>query len=132
MFLEKTSTDSVNYDKNGKIARKPTNIFKKKAKNNKELDPPSPQYEKGKVYDKNGNVIEYNSIDSYGNLGYVVKYKYNNLNYEIESISYNSNGNLIEKWDSKYELDKYQNWTKRMIYVNENFKYIIERKIKYY
>ena len=83
-------------------------------------------------YDEKGNEIEWNSYNSDGSLDYKYTYKYDEKGNEIESNRYKSDGSLNYKFTYKYEFDKQDNWIKKIIFLNEIPKYILEREYEYY
>ena len=61
-----------------------------------------------------GNIEVWEDYDSYGDLDYVRKYKYNDNNLLVEKASYFRDGELFELY--KREYDKNNNWIKQVTY----------------
>ena len=83
-------------------------------------------------YDEKGNKIEYNSYNSDGSLLSKYTYKYDEKGNEIEYNSYNSDGSIDEEETYKYELDKLDNWIKKVSFKNDKPLEVIEWLIEYY
>lgn len=84
-------------------------------------------------YDAKGNVTEYNFYNEDGELDYMSTFNYDEIGDLIEESTYGAEGCYLEgNRIFKYEYDKYGNWIKMTILVNNVLKTIGERVIEYY
>lgn len=153
-LIEKTS---INFD--GSFAEKLTFIYNELG-NNIEENIYNNSNQRTKLtyqYDSIGNKIEKKYFNINGGLMSLTKYKYNENGFMVEenkehfpeidilskkiTYKYDMHGNKIEengdgslggKWTFKYEYDRHHNWTKQILFKEEEPRYIIERKILYY
>jgi hypothetical protein len=58
--------------------------------------------------------------------------KYDDKGNRIEMINFNPDGSVYQTRKMVHEFDKYNNWTKETIYVDNEPSTIIERNIDYY
>jgi|GEM_PF-189584 len=125
----------VDYDSDGNVCRK--DIYKYDDRGHKK---------EKKCYDSDGKVF-FNSFykcDDYGNiiedvfylfgeLNYIITYKYDKNANIIEETRYNADGSLKEKSTYIYKFDNKENWVKKIIIFNNGIPAIvIEREIEYF
>ena len=85
------------------------------------------------TYDKNENLIKESQNSSDGSIYMKILKEYDENGRIILTMSYNSENELFSKKIYKYlKSDNYNNWTKNIIYENNEPKTIIEREIEYY
>lgn len=92
--------------------------------------------------DSNGKIVEENQYFSEKNIDrdtfdseiLVNKliYKYDDKGNESAVYIYDDSNLNTSKWISKYEYDDNNNWVKKIIYINDELTYMIERKYEYY
>lgn len=82
-------------------------------------------------FDDLDNLVESKTIEPYGVLENIVKYKNDQYGNLIEEISYSPKTNRTGSITYKYAFDKYNNWIRRTSGTNGEY-YIVERKIIYF
>lgn len=83
-------------------------------------------------YDGEGNEIHFSSYDSNNNLIKQETSVYDDKNFIIKLNTFTSKNTLKEECVFEYEYDEVGNWIKRIDFINNKKKHIIEREITYY
>lgn len=83
-------------------------------------------------YDDNKNIIEANFYDFNGELERKKTYIYNDRGDVVEENNHLPDGSPAGKRTYTYEYDSLDNWTRKIIILNERPAYIIQREIEYY
>lgn len=83
-------------------------------------------------YDEHGNKIQEHMYNPEDRL--IVRWlsKYDANHVLVEENYYYSDGSLNSRENYEYEYDKYGNWTKQIVYENDQPKHVIVRKFTYY
>lgn len=83
-------------------------------------------------YDEAGNIIEDAWYSSKNKIFMKYNYKRDDKANITEMDWYKSNGKLREKRNYEFDYDKNGNWIKRIEFINDKPKYIVERELQYY
>lgn len=105
-------------------------------------------------YDTDGNLIEEISIDTNGNVNYIWKHEYDDLNRKVKSsegyngsfenyasFHYDEVGNIVKEvfsgtrayaMEYQYQYDNHQNWLQKKVIRNGIVEHIVKRKITYF
>ncbi|MGO4291710.1 hypothetical protein [Chitinophaga sp. RAB17] len=83
------------------------------------------------THDDTGNEIVYKNFKETDVLNRMSHYKYDQHNNMIEEQAFNSDGSADATYTYTYEYDGQNNWVKKVQFVNNKARYIIEREIQY-
>lgn len=81
-------------------------------------------------YDKNGNIIRHEKLNSSGENDWTLEKKYDTNGFPIKNILSSDVSN--HTWNIEYEFDQKDNWTKKILLENNEIVKINERIIEYY
>jgi len=143
--------EQIQYSSDGKAISKRQNEFNGNGKmiSSRRWHVPENNLQEETIYryDNNGNLLEvqYDNNKStyrYDSKGYLLEYAYKNFEGDYKyKYTYNDIGLLKEEFLYKdeilyhkttYKYDSKENWIEKIIYENDNFKKVIQRRIQYY
>jgi phospholipid N-methyltransferase len=83
-------------------------------------------------YDAKGSLILSQYFDERDKLVQYTKYAYDEYGNELESLIFNEDYGLSQKYEYRYKYDGYGNWTQQVLITDNQAKIIMVRNIVYY